>query len=56
MNRELLFPTPIYSTEFPDHKKLNKELFKNIKAWSQKESNTVKTNPTDRDWETPLNK
>ncbi len=54
MNRELLFPTPIYSTEFPDHKKLNKELFKNIKAWSQKESNTVKTN-AGGGWHSPTN-
>ena len=36
MNRELLFPTPIYTQEIPDYKNLNKDLLKNIKAWSKK--------------------
>ena len=42
--REALWPTPIYTQEFPDSKNLNKQLFKLIKAWSKKESSMEKTN------------
>ena len=44
MNRELLFPTPIYTKEIPNYKNLNKHLLKHIIAWSKKEKSTVKTN------------
>ena len=36
MNREVLFPTPIYWKDLPDAKKINKYLFKHIKAWYKK--------------------
>ena len=44
MNRELLFPTPIYMKEFPDYKNLNKFLFKHIKAWAKETPGEIKTN------------
>ena len=44
MNRELLFPTPIWQKEFPNSRELNKHLFKHIKAWSKKEPGVEKTN------------
>ena len=37
MNREILFPTPVYFKMVKDPKKLNKYLFPLIKAWSKKE-------------------
>ena len=33
MNREILFPTPVYFKDLPNAKELNKYLFKHIKAW-----------------------
>ena len=44
MNREILFPTPIYFKMVKDPKKLNKHLFKHIKAWSKKDKTETKTN------------
>ena len=44
MNRELLFPTPIWQKDFPNSKKLNKHLFKHIKAWAREEPGVEKTN------------
>ena len=44
MNRELLFPTPTWQKEFPNATKLNKHLFKHIKAWAKKEPGLEKTN------------
>ena len=44
MNREILFPTPIYMKMVKDPKKLNKYLFKHIKAWSKKDKSEEKTN------------
>ena len=44
MNRELLFPTPVWEKQFPNSKELNKHLFKHIKAWSKKEPGVEKTN------------
>ena len=37
MNREILFPTPVYFKMVKDPKKLNKYLFPLIKAWSKKD-------------------
>ena len=44
MNREILFPTPIYFKMVKDPKKMNKYLFPLIKAWSKKEKSEEKTN------------
>ena len=33
MNRDILFPTPVYWKDLPNAKELNKYLFKHIKAW-----------------------
>ena len=44
MNRELLFPTPIYTKMIKDSKKLNKYLFPLIKAWSKRDKSETKTN------------
>ena len=44
MNREILFPTPIYMKMVKDPKKLNKYLFPRIKAWSKKDKTETKTN------------
>ena len=44
MNREILFPTPIYIKMVKDPKKLNKYLFPLIKAWSKKDKSEEKTN------------
>ena len=44
MNREILFPTPIYFKMVQDPQKLNKHLFKHIKAWSKKDKGEKKTN------------
>ena len=44
MNREILFPTPIYFKMVKDPKKLNKTLFPLIKAWSKKNKGVIKTN------------
>ena len=44
MNREVLFPTPIYFKMVKDPKKLNKYLYPLIKAWSKKDKSEIKTN------------
>ena len=44
MNREILFPTPIYWKDLPNAKEFNKYLFKHIKAWYK--SDIKKGNPT----------
>ena len=44
MNREILFPTPIYFKMVKDPKKLNKYLYPLIKAWSKKDKSEAKTN------------
>jgi len=44
MNRELLFPTPIYIKMVKDPQKLNRYLFPLIKAWSKKDKTETKTN------------
>ena len=44
MNREILFPTPIYMKMVKDPKKLNKYLYPLIKAWSKKDKSETKTN------------
>ena len=44
MNREILFPTPIYFKMVQDPQKLNKYLFPLIKAWSKKDKSETKTN------------
>ena len=54
MNRELLFPTPVYIKEFPNSKNLNKHLFKHIKAWSKKDNTLAKTN-AGGGWHGPTN-
>jgi len=44
MNREILFPTPIYMKMVKDPQKMNKTLFPLIKAWSKKDKSETKTN------------
>ena len=44
MNREILFPTPIYMKMVKDPQKLNKYLYPLIKAWSKKDKTETKTN------------
>ena len=44
MNREILFPTPIYMKMVKDPKKMNKYLYPLIKAWSKKDETEYKTN------------
>ena len=44
MNREILFPTPIYFKMVKDPKKMNKYLYPLIKAWSKKDKSEEKTN------------
>jgi len=44
MNREILFPTPIYFKMVKDPKKMNKYLYPLIKAWSKKDKTETKTN------------
>ena len=44
MNREILFPTPVYMKMVKDPKKLNKYLYPLIKAWSKKDKSETKTN------------
>ena len=39
MNREVLFPTPMYWRDLPNAKKLNQYLFKHIKAWYKQDLN-----------------
>ena len=54
MNRELLFPTPIYTKMIKDSKKLNKYLFPLIKAWSKRDKSEEKTN-AGGGWHSPTN-
>ena len=42
MNREILFPTPVYFKMVKDPKKLNKYLYPLIKAWSKKDKSEEK--------------
>ena len=44
MNREILFPTPLYMKMVKDPIKLNKYLYPLIKAWSKKDKSEEKTN------------
>ena len=44
MNREILFPTPVYFKMVKDPQKMNKYLFPLIKAWSKKDKSETKTN------------
>lgn len=45
LRRDVLFPTPIYMKELQGTKELNKQLFKDIKAWRKKDPKGVsKTN------------
>ena len=44
MNREILFPTPVYWKMVKEPQKLNQYLFKHIKAWSKKDKSLEKTN------------
>ena len=44
MNREILFPTPVYFKMIKDYQKLNKYLFKHIKAWAKQAPGETKTN------------
>ena len=53
MNREILFPTPIYMKMVKDPKKLNKSLFPLIKAWSKKDKSETKTN-AGGGWHSPV--
>jgi len=54
MNREILFPTPIYFKMVKDPKKLNKTLYPLIKAWSKKDKSETKTN-AGGGWHSPTN-
>jgi len=56
MNREILFPTPVYFKMVENPQKMNNYLFPLIKAWSKKDKSEEKTNagggwhsPTDMD-------
>ena len=44
MNREILFPTPIYFKMVPNPQKMNNYLFPLIKAWSKKDKSEKHTN------------
>jgi len=44
MNREILFPTPVYFKMVPNPQKMNNCLFPLIKAWSKKDKGEEKTN------------
>ena len=45
MNREILFPTPVYFKDLPNAKELNKYLYKEIKAWYKADpKGEIKTN------------
>ena len=54
MNREILFPTPVYFKMVKDPKKLNKYLFPLIKAWSKRDKSETKTN-AGGGWHSPTN-
>jgi len=53
MNREILFPTPIYFKMVKDPQKMNNYLFPLIKAWSKKEKSETKTN-AGGGWHSPI--
>jgi len=42
LKREILFPTPIYMKRLEGTKELNKQLFKDIKAWMKKDPKGMK--------------
>jgi len=44
MNREILFPTPVYFKMVSNPQKMNKYLFPLIKAWSKRDKSEEKTN------------
>ena len=44
MNREILFPTPVYFKMVENPQKMNNYLFPLIKAWSKKDKSEEKTN------------
>ena len=44
IKRELMWPTPIYTQDFPEAKKLNTYLIKHIKEWKKKSPSVEKTN------------
>ena len=49
LKREILFPTPIYMKELQGTQELNKQLFKDIKAWMKKDpAGLEKTNVNGR--------
>ena len=52
MNREVLFPTPIYFKKFPDFKNLNNQLTKDIIKWSENAPSLKKTNAGEG-WHSP---
>jgi uncharacterized protein (TIGR02466 family) len=54
MNREILFPTPVYTKMVKDPKKLNKYLYPLIKAWSKTDKGEEKTN-SGGGWHSPTN-
>jgi uncharacterized protein (TIGR02466 family) len=54
MNREILFPTPVYTKMVKDPKKLNKYLYPLIKAWSKTDKGEEKTNSVGG-WHSPTN-
>jgi uncharacterized protein (TIGR02466 family) len=52
MNRELVFPTPIYAKQFSKFKALNKKLTKDIIEWSKNTPTLEKTN-SGEGWHSP---
>jgi len=54
MNKDILFPTPVYFKRVKDPEKMNKYLFPLIKAWSKKDKSTEKTN-AGGGWHSPDN-
>ena len=54
MNREILFPTPVYFKMVENPQKMNNYLFPLIKAWSKKDKSEEKTN-AGGGWHSPTN-
>ena len=54
MNREILFPTPIYMKMVKEPEKLNKYLYPLIKEWSRRDKGEAKTN-AGGGWHSPDN-
>ena len=44
MNREALFPTPLYYKDLPNAVELNNYLFNHIKKWAETTPSESKTN------------